>query len=150
MSYKYPYIADKRMYARVMCACSMIRESGWFNKAVEYAADKYGVDEEKLAGHIRQRQAAGRKAKKPATPRKYHYFIRLKYDASAEGSEHIFKGAEIIKAVSKENVENRLAEFDLYVTRKQDTGSYYDSAQYHELMDVAFDTKEQAEEISNL
>lgn len=71
MAYKYPYIADKKMYAAVMGACSYIRETGYFNKAVSYYADKYGVDAAELEAHIRQRQGAGQKGK----TRKYKYYV---------------------------------------------------------------------------
>ena len=38
---KYPYIADKKMYAAVMSACKYIRETGRFNQAVERNAEWY-------------------------------------------------------------------------------------------------------------
>ena len=44
MGYKYPYIQDKNMYAAVMYACKMIRENGYFNKAVEYALERGLID----------------------------------------------------------------------------------------------------------
>lgn len=63
MAYKYPYIADKKLYAAVMFACKMIREDGFFNKAVERAADYYGVNEKDVAVEVRKRQSAGQKGK---------------------------------------------------------------------------------------
>ena len=33
----YPYIKDRNMYRAVMFACKMIRDDGYFNKAVDYA-----------------------------------------------------------------------------------------------------------------
>lgn len=80
--YKYPFIADKKMYAAVMGACQMICDTGWFNKATGYYADKYGVDEEELKKHIRARQVAG---KKISAKRKYYYFA-VEYSMGCERS----------------------------------------------------------------
>ena len=44
--YKYPYIkGGKAMVAAVLGACSYIRETGYFNRAVTYYANKYNVSE---------------------------------------------------------------------------------------------------------
>lgn len=69
---KYPYIPNKKLYAAVMCACSYIRETGYFNKACEYAADKYGVDAEDVASEVRKRQSVGRKNKYKKITYKYY------------------------------------------------------------------------------
>lgn len=50
--YKLPYINDKRLYAAVMTACSMVKESGWLNKACKYAADKYDVREADVRDYV--------------------------------------------------------------------------------------------------
>lgn len=50
--YKLPYIKDKRLYAAVMTACSMVKESGWLNKACKYAADKYDVREADVRDYV--------------------------------------------------------------------------------------------------
>ncbi len=63
MTNKYPFIADKKLYAAAMFACKMIREEGFFNKAVARAADHYNVDEEDVAKEVRKRQSAGQKGK---------------------------------------------------------------------------------------
>ena len=67
--YKYPYI-PRDYYPAVIQACKMIRETGWFNKAVSYYARQYDLDETELAFHIRKRQAAGQKGKRRTNPRK--------------------------------------------------------------------------------
>lgn len=72
MAYKYPYIS-REYYAAVMFACKMIRQNGYFNKAIQKAADYYGVDEDKLAKHVRARQGAGQKG----TTRKYKWYLLL-------------------------------------------------------------------------
>lgn len=50
--YKLPYIGNKNLYAAVMTACSMVKESGWFNKACRYAAEKYGVREADVRDYV--------------------------------------------------------------------------------------------------
>lgn len=50
---KLPYIPNKDMYAAVMGACSMIRETGKFWTAVNYYADKHNVDKEEMIEYIR-------------------------------------------------------------------------------------------------
>jgi hypothetical protein len=62
--YKYPYISDKKMYAAVRGACNYIRETGWFNKATQYYADKYGLDVDRVKEEVRKRQAAGQQGRK--------------------------------------------------------------------------------------
>lgn len=60
--YTYPYI-PKEYYPAVMFACKIIRENGWFNKAINTAAKYYGVNREELKSHVRARQGAGQRAK---------------------------------------------------------------------------------------
>ena len=60
---KYPFIANKKLYAAVMFACKMIREDGFFNKAVDRAANYYGVDVEDVKKEVRLRQSAGQSGK---------------------------------------------------------------------------------------
>lgn len=67
--HKYPYI-PKKYFKPVMFACKMIRENGYFNKAVQTAANYYGVDADEVAKHVRARQGAGQKGK----TRKYHTY----------------------------------------------------------------------------
>lgn len=115
MAYKYPFIPDKTMYAAVMGACSYIRETGYFNKAVKYYANKYGVDEDELAKHVRARQGAGQKGK----TRKYKHFVCIVihdyyvtdsdagYYTSWDWEEKDYKShtkAVIKRATSKKNV----------------------------------------------
>lgn len=50
--YKLPYIDNPKLYAAVMTACSMVKESGWFNKACKYAANKYGVREADVRDYV--------------------------------------------------------------------------------------------------
>lgn len=46
-------------YAPVMFACKMIRQDGYFNRAVSTAAKYYNVDADEVTNHVRARQAAG-------------------------------------------------------------------------------------------
>ena len=118
MAYKYPYIADKKMYAAVMGACSYIRDTGYFNKAVSYYADKYGVDAAELEAHIRKRQGAGQKGK----TRQYKYYVivalRDYYEGGDEGrftswewnekdyAAHTF--IKVVRATSSKNAKGQI------------------------------------------
>ena len=70
--YTYPYI-PKKIYPAVMYACKMIRENGYFNKAIRAASNYYGIDEDAITEHVRKRIAAGKKAK--YKPFRYKYFV---------------------------------------------------------------------------
>lgn len=70
MGERYPYI-PKEYYSAVLCACACIRKYGTFNRAVKYAAEKYDLNEEKIAKYVRQRQGAGQRGK----TREYRYFV---------------------------------------------------------------------------
>ena len=125
MKSKYPYISDKRMFAAVMCACRMIRDSGWFNKAVSYAADKFNVDEKILATHIRERQAAGQRKKQTAKGRKYKWFISEKWvSCDADGAGNSL-GFSIIRASSHDNAQTRFCMSDFEETKRNDYGGAY-------------------------
>lgn len=142
--YKYPYIADKKMYAAVMNACKYIRETGYFNKAVSYNAQRFGVDPDELAKEIRKRQSAGQKAKSKTEKRKYKYFIVLSIVESCEGSERYVDKAFVAKGLSKDSVDKKYIDLDFRRTRAADTGSYYSPCYLHETI-KEFDTKEEAD-----
>ena len=72
---KLPYIPDKKMYAAVMGACSWIRQSGYFNKATQYYADKYGVDVDELRKYVRTAQGNGQKQAAKREKRVYHWYV---------------------------------------------------------------------------
>lgn len=141
MKNKYPFIPDKRMYAAVMGACSMIRATGHFHRAVEYYADKYGVDESELESHIRERQGAGQKGKKGG---KYKYYIVCKVTNTDARWERSRSNYEIIRALSKENAEKRFWVADWYETRRDDYGGSYAGIYNHEVIGE-YETKAQAE-----
>lgn len=71
---KLPYIPNKKLYAAVMGACSYIRETGYFNKATSYYADKYDVDIEDVKKYVRIAQGNGQKA---APKRKYKWYVLI-------------------------------------------------------------------------
>ena len=70
--YTYPYI-PKKIYPAVMYACRLIREDGYFNKAIRAASEYYGIDEDVITEHVRKRIAAGKKVK--YKPFRYKYFV---------------------------------------------------------------------------
>lgn len=142
---KYPYIADKTMYAAVMGACSYIRESGYFNKAVAYYANKYGVDKKELAQHIRARQAAGQKGKaSSAKGKQYKYFIVWDVIDTAEGSDSCYQKPKVLKGISEESVIKKYFDDDLKKSKQSYTGSYWDLT-YSHFVSHTYKTKAEAD-----
>jgi len=112
---KYPYIADKSMYAAVMGACKWIRESGYFNKATQYYADKYGLDVDNVRAEVRKRQSAGQKGKKTGAMK---WFVVMKMVTSeATGVWDMAGEPRVVKAKSKKSAgadylrENRASDY---------------------------------------
>ena len=110
---KLPYIPDKRLYAAVMGACSYIRETGWFNKATSYYADKYGVNVEDVRKYVRIAQGNGQKQ---GEKRKYHWFA-VEYSMGNErnGScyfEPAFAQYTVKKGLSAESVQSSISKND--------------------------------------
>ena len=139
MAYKYPYV-PKRYYPAVMFACKMIRENGYFNKAIRTAADYYNVDEEELERHVRARQAAGQAGK----PRgKMKWFIVDEFRGTDAGGEQKTK-TEIVRGKSLETVERRFFTQDMDYNRRHDYGGSYAQYVTHNVYGP-YDTKEQAE-----
>lgn len=145
-NYKYPYIPDKRMYAAVMGACSWIRDSGCFNKAVRYYADKYNVDEEELAMHIRARQAAGQKGKTAASKgRKYKYFLVCETVWCEANGETQYYNPAVVKGLTAKSVVKRYSEHDWNMTVRRDYGGVYAPEYGHEVIGE-YATQAEAEE----
>ena len=141
---KYPYIPDKRMFAAVMGACSYIRETGYFNKAVSYYADKYGVDEKELAMHIRARQAAGQKGRSPVSKgRKYKWFFVCETVSSDASPVHTYNYPEIVRGLTAQTVERRYADSDFVRTMKNDYGGNY-APSYNHIVIATFNSKQEA------
>lgn len=141
---KYPFIPDKRMYAAVMGACKYIRERGYFNKAISYYADKYDVDSEELAKHIRARQAAGQKGRKSAsTGKKYHYFICCETVWCEANGETAYMHPSIERGLSKETVMRRMSAYDWERTCREDYGGSYAPVYGHEVL-AQYDSEEEA------
>ena len=142
---KYPYIPNKRMFAAVMGACSYIRETGYFNKAVSYYAEKYGVDEKELAKHIRARQAAGQKGRTSTSKgRKYKWFIICETVSSEACPEISYSSPQIVRGLTPRTVESRYTEHDFKLTMRADYGGVYAPLYDHHVI-ATFDSKEEAE-----
>ena len=73
--HKLPYIADKKMYAAVMGACSYVRDTGYFNKATSYYADKYNVDVEEVRRYVRIAQGNGQKQAAKRKKWEYKWYV---------------------------------------------------------------------------
>ena len=142
---KYPYIPDKRMFAAVMGACSYIRETGYFNKAVSFYAEKYHVDEKELADHIRARQAAGQKGRASASKgRKFKWFFVCETIATDADPVPTYNSPQIVRGLTPQTVEHRYTENDFYRTMKADYGGNY-AEQYSHVVIASFDSKKEAE-----
>lgn len=146
MAYRYPYIADKKMYAAVMGACSYIRAKGYFNKAVSYYADKYGVDEKELAQHIRARQGAGQKGKKSNNAgRKYKWFIVVRTCWTDASGETDYSEPQVLKGLTAKSVVSRFSEADWNYTVRMDYGGSYAPVVGHKAI-AEFETETEAKE----
>lgn len=137
---RYPWV-PREYYPAVMFACKMIRENGFFNKAIETAADYYGIDPGKLERHVRARQAAGQRGKKRG-PMKW--FVAGRYFGS-DGSGFSLEEAEVVRGLTLDSVERRFSEDDMAFCKANDCGSSYSLARYH-VIHGPFDTKAEAEE----
>ena len=119
--YKYPYV-PKEYYTAVIFACKMIRENGYFNKAIKTAANYYGVDADELEKHVRKRQGAGQKGKS----RKYFYYV-VTYYPSGEDDMKLYEMTpeellsqcreQTVKATSAANAEHAISNTDRYLTQ---------------------------------
>lgn len=120
---KLPYIPDKKMYAAVMGACSYVKETGYFNKATKYYADKYGVDVEQVRKYVRTAQGNGQKLAAKKRPRKYRWYaiaamkdaVLLNYDLFESASLNWTEDEKnrktfikIVKATSRENAVDQI------------------------------------------
>ena len=139
MSSKYPYI-PREYYAPVMFACKMIRQNGYFNRAVSTAAKYYNVDADEVANHVRARQAAGQQ--ETAKGRKYHYYVVAKV-YQQNGDDRRVSEFSIEKATSSQNATNKYSEAD-----SKEEYRYSESAGgviYHAVaIDKAYDTQDDA------
>lgn len=135
MANKYPFIADKKLYAAVMFACKMIREEGFFYKAVERAADYYNVDEEDVAKEVRKRQSAGQKGKPLG---KMKWFIVCSNTGDVIAST--FSRFRIKRGKSAETVSNRDMSYREFVDMMENDT--------HRLIEIVgeYDSKKEAEE----
>lgn len=139
MGCDYPYI-PKPYYAATMFACKMIRENGYFNKAIRTAARYYGVDSSELAKHVRARQAAGQKGKKRGS---MMWFVVVEFYGSDANGEHE-SGCSIVRGKSLHTVERRLFDEDMRFNKRMDYGGSYAPYKRH-VVYGPYDTKEEAE-----
>lgn len=121
MAYKYPFIPDKRMYAAVMGACSYIRDTGYFNKAISYYAHKYGVNESELEKHVRARQGAGQKAANKSKPKRVYKWFAVEYSMGNErNGACYFEPLEaqycVARGIRADTVKDRLSKHDDYMS----------------------------------
>lgn len=118
---KLPYIPNKNLYAAVMGACSYIRETGYFNKAITYYADKYNVDANEVKKYVRIAQGNGQRIASQKANKKFKWYavVLLKdyYFANDDGEYASWNWdesekakntvVEVMRATSIENVKKR-------------------------------------------
>ena len=138
MSVKYPYIANKRLYAAVMYACKLIRETGYRNKAIQTAANEYDFNFEDVEKEIIKRQVAGRKAK--SKPRKYKWYIVGTYEACEADYEYNLISVKIKRALNKSNACRDWFDWN----RSMDYGGSYAPFRHDEVIGE-FECKKDAE-----
>ena len=112
---KLPFIPDKKMYAAVMGACSYVRDTGYFNKATQYYADKYDVDVDEVRKYVRIAQGNGQKQ---AAKRKYYWFaVEFSMGNERNGCcyfEPIAAQYTVKKGLTPDSVQNSLSKDDDY------------------------------------
>lgn len=140
---KLPYIPDKKLYAAVMGACSWIRESGFFNKATNYYADKYGVDVDEVKKYVRLAQSNGQKAKVKQAPKKKYYWFAVEFSMGNERSgcnyfEESLADYDVRKGLNANTVRRAISKHDDYM-------SEYEPVHWFGRIEQ-FDTREEAEE----
>jgi hypothetical protein len=139
--YRYPYI-PKEYYPAVMYACKLVRETGYKNKAIEKAANYYGVDEDEVRKHFEARNAAGCKAKSAAKGRKYKYFVvGVFFGSDAHGETGYPAKVVVCKGLTKDTVSSRFAESDYRFDMAHWNSAAY---RYHKVLSE-HDTAEEAQ-----
>lgn len=143
--YKYPLIkGGKAMVAATLGACSWIRTSGNFNRAISYYANKYGVDRDELEANVRARQAAGQKGRKPATKgRTFKWFLVCEVSWSDAAPEKNYCDPQVLKGLSKKTVERRFVDQDWKKSAMNDYGGSYAPVFHHEAI-AEFDSEADA------
>lgn len=119
MMRKLPYIPDKRLYAAVMGACSYVRDTGWFNKAVSYYADKYNVAEDEVAKYVRIAQENGQKEKNSFSDKRKYKWFAVEYSIGNERNggcyfDKCHAEYTVVKGLSADTVRKRLSAHDDY------------------------------------
>lgn len=141
--HKYPWV-PREYFPAVMFACKMIRESGYFNKAIEAASEYYNVDEVELEKHVRARQAAGQRGRKRGS---FKWFVAVPF---VDSDAHPYDGGpggrpRIVKGLTKESVERRFTKCDAGATKRNDYGGPYSLAYWTRIYGP-FTSKSEAEE----
>ena len=146
--YKYPYI-PKEYYPAVMYACKLVRETGYKNKAIERAANYYGVDEDKVRKHFEARNAAGCKVKLAAKGRKYKYFVvGVFFGSDAQGETGYPAKVVVCRGLTKDTVSSRFTESDMRFDMAHDYGGAYSAYRYHKVLSE-HDTAEEAQKAAS-
>lgn len=121
---KMPYIADKTMFKAVMFACKIIREKGWFNKAVKTASNYYGVDAEELAKHIRARQSVGQTGTMRGKQKIFLAIGRtyegiMYKDELKHNGENLIRKIRIVKGFNEDTIKHNLNQEEKWIWERE-------------------------------
>ena len=147
--YKYPWV-PREYYLAVKGACSMIRATGYFNKAVSYYSRRYGVDPDELAKHIRARQSAGQKGKTPKSAgnnkgKQYKWFIVVEQSFCEGNGSFCYSYPKVLKGLTAETVVKKYDYADWSKTNRSNIAGSAWAEEYIHVAIAEFNTKEEAE-----
>ena len=114
----------REYYAAVRFAAKMVRETGWFNKAVRTAANYYDVDEEMLGKYLNTWTHSSPKLQQRPKGFKMKWFIvetKIACDANPEWNSSY----SIAYGKTAETVADRYREMDFRFDRQNDYGGSY-------------------------
>lgn len=135
-------------YAAVRYANKMIRETGWFNRAIETASDYYNVDEEELKEYVvnwRKECNAAKKAEQQDTDEPYYkWYIVISDTTTVTMREYESPcwSIDVKRSKSFDNLKNKLAEEDYRYVMQHD---WLDTLCYSYIWNEGFSSKKEAE-----
>lgn len=137
-------------YAAVRFANKIIRESGWFNKAIETSANYYDVDEDELKKYVvrwKQECTAAQKAKGQTTGGWHFKWFIVVQGSTTEASGYATPiwSTKIKKSKSIKILKNKLSESDMNWDIRKDYGGSYAPISYSYVWHEGFNSKEEAE-----
>lgn len=93
----------KELWLAVNFAAKMVRENGYFNKAVNTAANYYKVNPNDVERELRKRQAKGQKGSKRGT---YKWWVVELLCATDADPEWFIEDIKVVKALNEKNARS--------------------------------------------